>query len=151
MIVLRLVRCAGCNFIAPESDLYLVIQFEMCSHGPEIMRRRLQRHLDLMRRLGDSLSLVDDGSLLHLTPPSLCTPDLQIIGDIFTTNGKVVPLQIGLYLGLIRRHDLRGGFCRIRVYAVVRRLREPTSRITPPPAAPPPAKITKPAIAMCLV
>jgi hypothetical protein len=93
----------------------------MCPHGPEIMRGRLQRHLDLMRRLGDSLSLVDDGSLLHLPPPNLCTPDPQIIGDIFTKTGKGVPLQIGLYLGLIRRHDLHGRFYRVRVYAVVRR------------------------------
>ena len=92
MIVLGLVRRACCNFMTPGSYLYLVIKFEMCSHGPEIMRRKLQRHLDLMRRLGDSLSLVDDGSLLQLTPPSLCSPDLQIIGDIFTKTGKGVPL-----------------------------------------------------------
>jgi len=87
MIVLRLVRCPGFNFIAPGSCLYLVITFKMCSHGPEIMRRRLQRHLDLMRRLGDSLSLVDARSLLHLPPPNLCTPDSQIIGDICTKTG----------------------------------------------------------------
>ena len=130
MIVLGLVRRACCNFMTPGSYLYLVIKFEMCSHGPEIMRRKLQRHLDLMRRLGDSLSLVDDGSLLQLTPPSLCSPDLQIIGDIFTKTGKGVSLQIGLQgfldslfrvpplLGLGR--DLLGRFCRVRVYAVVR-------------------------------
>jgi len=96
LIVPRLVRRAGCNFIAPGSYLFLVIKFEMCSHGPEIMRRRLQRHLDLIKRLGDSLSLVDDRSLLHLPPPNLCTPDPQIIGDTFTKTGKGVSLQIGL-------------------------------------------------------
>jgi hypothetical protein len=64
---------------------------------------------------GNSLTLSPGGKNLVKSLANILANSLRI------KTGKGVPLQIGLYLGLIRRHDLRGGFCRIRVYDVVRR------------------------------